>query len=1374
MMKRIQLFFYAVLLSLLNSYAFLEKEVTLLTMQNGLSDNTVTCIYKDPDNYMWFGTNNGLNRYDGKTIRSFNNGASYMRVTEIKGIADPYLTVIADGKLYFFNRRTERFLPVYHALDHSPLYLLQVLPTSFSKFWGLSGNRMMSFQFHEVKNDQNEVMEIHLSILKEKVFFEEHAKEALSSFGYVAPLRELGLLTNQGRLLLISPQSLEEIKAVNLLDHPSDLQVTSVYTDEYSVWVTTILQGIIRYHIHSGKIERITYNNGPENKQLSHTDAFQIARISDEQYVAVTWSGYTILTCDKQTHEVFRTRFYKTLSSAYQNVETRMISVYYDKYGKFWIGTNGGGVIQVGLRTQLYRQFYQQEHNEICGIVIDDEQYIWLATFHEGIMKSTTPFTGRCDPQFTSTGPNYIRLKRTVLCAMKTSDGTLWFGNYDGTLTSYHPASQQFRNYKIFNKLKPIDCHIWALYQDSLQRIWVGTEKGLYIFEPKNGNSYRLPVEKSLHDKREVNLYVRAITSTSDGDIWLGTSNAGVCRIKMTINGSISAVRSGYEKNGNIDYWAVRSLLASSDGNLYVGYMDGFAALSPTADKIVDFYTTHSGLCSNHIGAIAEDEKGRIWLGSNSGISCYNRHQHLFYNYYIIGSNRCALSYNGILFWGNNRSLTFFNPDEFGVCGVDDKVRITALEVNNKLISINESVHGQVILQRGISYTDSLVLSNDNRDFSLSFNNLSYSNGQQKYSYHLLPYQKDWVISDKGDKAMYTNLPQGDYKFEVRSIFPDGQSGQITSLKIRILPHWSQTLLFRLLVIFSVLGMLAYIIRLVRKHQRRIEYEMQMKHELFSLNMEREKECQIRTEREKFFTSVAHELRTPLMLILSPLQELLQHIRPTDEFYNQLFLMYKNGTSLNTLVNHLLYVQKIDAGMVKLRLTEFNIISMVRDVAESFCPTAQVKDLQFDVELPESPLNLWIDTEKMIMAIRNLLSNAFKYTPKGGKVAVRVSQNIHDGKEFVEIVVSDTGIGIPVDLQEQVFDSFITGETHPTLSPRIGVGLYIVKNTIDLHHGHIHLESILEQGSTFTLILPMGKEHFKGDSCEFIDNQYIDAGISSEDTFDELSTFIKISSPVKEPEASTGSKKRILIIEDNEEVRLYIRSLFIRKYNVYEAINGEEGVRMAEELLPCLIISDIMMPVKDGITCCKEIRNLQKTAHIPILILTARAEESDVLQGYYSGVDEYVMKPFNPAILVAKVENLILQRERLKRIYTKALMIKEHAVNEEKENPFMQQVINVIELNLSNENFNVKILAEELGMSQPTLYRRMKQLSELAVVDIIRSVRISKAASLIVENCYSIQEVSVMVGYTDIRTLRKHFIEQFGVPPSKYLEKTKK
>ena len=361
---------------------------------------------------------------------------------------------------------------------------------------------------------------------------------------------------------------------------------------------------------------------------------------------------------------------------------------------------------------------------------------------------------------------------------------------------------------------------------------------------------------------------------------------------------------------------------------------------------------------------------------------------------------------------------------------------------------------------------------------------------------------------------------------------------------------------------------------------------------------------------------------------------------------------------------------------------------------------------------------------------------------------------------FCLLSVADNGPGIAENLQGRIFESFITGENDPSFSTKVGIGLRIVKNTMDLHHGKVLLNSAPGKGSEFILYFPLGREHFKEDVYQLV-----------EDTRDEQKEEAFIAPEKVREETSPESGKKLLVIEDNDEIRHYIHTLFKKKYRVLEARDGEEGVRIAREEIPDLIISDIMMPVKDGFTCCQEIRQELQTAHIPIIMLTAKAEEEDLLKSTRIGVDDYIMKPFNPEVLKAKAENLIRMREQLKRIYTKTLMLKhtvEKPEEEEQAGLFMQQVISIVEANLTNPDFSAKSLASLLNLSQPTLYRKMKQQSNLSIIEVIRSIRISKAASLIMQKKYSVQEVAEMVGYNDINTFRKHFTNQFGVSPSRY------
>lgn len=1229
-----------------------------------------------------------------------------------------------------------------------------MLQKNDSSVWVISGREL-----HLMRRCASKESNLQLQVEEKYSGWDNH-DDPLVAITYSPDRKNICLIDEKGRIILLDAANLKSFRVIDF-GRTEKLSVNSVLYDDDRIWISTISQGIIYYNERTGKIKQLTYNVIPASDRLSHTDAFSVIRLNENKYLAVTWNGYTVMTIDKNNQDEISTEIYSNTSSLmHRNLETRMIAAYYDSHGILWIGTDGGGVIWSDLRMQFYDRFYQDRHNEICSIVNDDDHYVWLATYHKGIMRSRKPFDISEKMDFFQVEDQNVKKQQTVLCGLKDEKGNLWFGNLDGSLTCYYKKERSFKILKVITEDGVLNkSSVWALFLDSKGCFWIGTQKGLLLFDRESNKCRKMHFKASGLQSLSP-LYIRTIAETSDHTLWLGTANYGICKV---INEN--KLQTGYEKKYGMAENSVRSLLASSDGNLYVGYMTGLAIFSPKQNSITHVYTTRDGLCSNFIGCMTEDANGQIWLGSNSGISRYSRHQHLFYNYYIAGSNRSVLHWGDVLFWGNNKSLTYFNPDDIKAFATSETIVITGLEVNNKPVEIGRKVNGQIILSQSIFYTPFVRLNHANRDFALTFNNLSYSESQQKYSYRLRPYQPDWLVANGGEKVSYANLPAGKYTFEVKNIYPDEKESKVTSLKVEILPHWSETFFFRFCVIVWVVMAIYMVIHRIKLRQKRLEHELRLEHEIFTATVERDKEKQIRMERENFFTNAAHELRTPLTLILSPLQELLGAVHPSDTVYNKLAAMYRNGTSLQTLVDHLLYVQKIEAGMIKLRLSKVDIVVLAKQISDSFRELAKVKGLDFTVDLLAEPLWLWIDVEKVGSAIRNLLSNAFKYTSPNGNVTLRMNRVEIDEYSFCSIIVSDTGKGIPTELQGRIFESFITGENTPLFSNKVGIGLRIVKNTMDLHHGTVTLDSCLGKGSIFTLLIPEGNAHFSGDQYEII----------ATPEMEEHPLLFPVVQAQDQEEKSSNRKNSLLIIEDNEEIRHYVYTLFCKNYVVYEAADGDEGVRIATDKLPDLIISDIMMPVKDGFTCCKELREQPRTAHIPILMLTAKAEDADVLQASRIGVDDYMMKPFNPEILKSKVQNLIVQRERLKRIYTKTLMLKQqesgHVTDGNAPNDFIQQIIQVIEANLSNENFNVKMLADQLNMSQPTLYRKIKQRSELAAIEMIRSVRMGKAASLIMENRYSMQEIAEMVGYSDTRTLRKHFTEQFGVSPSKYMEK---
>jgi DNA-binding response OmpR family regulator len=423
-------------------------------------------------------------------------------------------------------------------------------------------------------------------------------------------------------------------------------------------------------------------------------------------------------------------------------------------------------------------------------------------------------------------------------------------------------------------------------------------------------------------------------------------------------------------------------------------------------------------------------------------------------------------------------------------------------------------------------------------------------------------------------------------------------------------------------------------------------------------------------------------------------------------------------------------------------------------------------------------ITVWADREKLSSVIQNLISNAFKYTPEGGKISLSVERKEFDQKPFCCISVTDTGKGIDAGLLQHIFEPFVTGDADPSVSTRMGVGLKIVKHIVEMHHGRVNVESEPGKGTSFAVYLPEGKSHFEEDDCTWDETPDADDKEKGRESISDLMLLPEAEeTSQKTEEERTAARQTVLIIEDNTDMRRYLRDLMKKYYRVLEAENGEEGVKVAVEQVPDLVLSDVMMPVMDGFTCCAELRKRKETAHIPILLLTAKAEDKDSVEASYRGADDYVRKPFNPEVLLAKVAHLLDMRRRLKQIYTRTLL-HTSSVSAEKpegtESEFMQQVLSCIEGHASNPEFNVKVLAGELHMSQATLYRKLKQHTDLSAVELIRHIRMTQAAFLLMETSLPVTEVAERVGFNDLPTFRKHFTDMFGVSPSKYAEDNQK
>lgn len=1372
-MKRTVRYTVLVLIAIINSlvittslYAVLPyNELHQLNMSNGLVDNIITCIYQDQDRFMWFGSSNGLSRYDGKQIRNFSVDNARMYVSDIKETSDDKLWVIANEYLYCFDRRKEKFVLPSFQDGKKAISVSAMEITGDSLFWIVKGGQLQCLKRHYklVKGD----LQIEMTVEAGYPFFLDEG-ESFSNLCASQDGHFLYLVTDKGNLLFFDKIAGKVVRKFKYSINPSANATTIMSEGEY-IWISSIVGGVTRLHIPTGKSDYYQYNEDARLSSLSHSDAYGVVALDNDSYIAVTWNGYTLLAPEENDpSKLSATPYTNTSFLQYRNVETRMISVYYDKEGILWIGTRGGGIVYFDFRQHSYMQYHSKKHNEISAQVADKDGRIWLGTYHEGIMRSDQPYAKSRPLNFSPVGN---QKEVPVFCAIKDSCSNLWFGNASGNLICYDWSSDSFHIYPLNHLGKKVNSYIVALMIDSRYRFWVCTSAGLYLFDRQTGHFELFSLREAL--KEDAEPWVTAICEDKQRNIWIGTAK-GIVRLSQVNVRPLKMVH-GYEEKENIGARVVSALLTGTDGTVYVGYKNGFGIIPVGEDRIASFYTVKDGLCNDCIDCIVEDEKKRIWLGSISGISRYSRQQHVFYNYYISSSNKSVMLFKNTLFWGNNKSLTYFEPEILTSATIASKTLLTGLEVDNKPINIGEKIKGQVVLDSNIASIDHLELVNANRDFSLLFNNLAFSKDLQKYSYRLYPYQKDWIVSEAG-KVSFTNLSAGYYIFEVKTLFPNNTEGDVTALPITILPHWSQTVWFRLLLIFSVLFLVGYIFYSLLRRQRRFKKMIQLKHELTIANLERNAERHIREERENFFMNAAHELRTPLTLILAPIHDIMKSITPSDNWFDSFSRLHKNCLSLQTLVDRLLYVQKIEGGMIKLHLSESDIKEIVSRVANPFLQMAMVKKREFLVQVDTVPLYLWVDVAKIESAVQNLLSNAFKYTSQNGRIELAVSEAEIDGRPYCLVTVSDNGVGIPDDLQQHVFDSFVTGKRIPQYSTSIGLGLHIVKHTMGLHHGFVTLTSRVGEGSRFVLHIPVGLSHFAQGEYEMVPDPM------KGDLLEECPAEERPMEEVVEEKNETmeeavnrvkNNKEYLLIIEDHDEMREYLCSLFKEDYNVIEAENGEEGVAMADKYIPKLIISDIMMPVKDGFECSREIRENKRTFHIPVIFLTAKAEDADRLKSLQIGVDDYIMKPFNPELLKEKVKALIEQRDLLRKLYAKTLMLDEEVLesSEDVQDVFMPKMLQIIEENLSNRNFTIKVLTDKLNMSQPTLYRKVKQKTGLSIIEVIHGVRMSKAASIIMSGRYSsLTEVAEMVGYDSMISFRKQFVAQFGVLPSKYME----
>ena len=742
----------------------------------------------------------------------------------------------------------------------------------------------------------------------------------------------------------------------------------------------------------------------------------------------------------------------------------------------------------------------------------------------------------------------------------------------------------------------------------------------------------------------------------------------------------------------------------------------------------------------------------------------------------------CRLN-DGKLLWANSTGLLYFEPRTLKESSSNCQFHISDIDINYNKVEIGEKINGQVILDKPAYLIEHLSLDYNNNNLILYLSDLKYGTSPNTVKYRLLPTEEKWN-TNYDDHIKLSNIPPGKYVLEIRSSYPLEENKQITRLSINVNRYWAATgwaiAAYILAIIIISLLTWMYFNRKLQKRQVYKAKEVKLKEKL-------EEETEIRKEEEKNHQlrdqiryMLAQELRTPLSLITAPLKEMITNTAFPESFLQKAKMAYRNSISLQDICNQLLNIHQQESYSPKLNVAPYPASVIADTVVRASHELLNVSPINMHYD-KDNKINteIWIDRKKIIFILSNILSNTYRHISYSGSIHFTVNTSTINGKDFCLFTIEDDG----KEMIEESSVIFLGSDNYNPPSNRLHpeLGIEIMKTTILAHHGDIQITQEKNKGTRVVLYIPLGKQHLKNDEnvC-FIEPETImedsdKAMITAEDKRQQEIANSITAKPIDNPE----TKYKLLVVEDHADIRLYLRVLFSATYNIIMAENGEEGVRMARKEIPDLVITDVMMPVMNGFECCRILKEDLKTCHIPIILLTALTDDENIVKGIELGADDYILKPFNPEILRTKVKRLIKSRTELKRIYTKLLMpsITVNGSQEENtetiiiEDPFITQILNIVNENLQNPEFNVKKLAEMLNMSQPTLYRKVKQLTNFTIIELVRGVRLKRSAELLRSRKYNVQEVAEMVGYNDIPTFRKHFVDFYGTTPSTFNSK---
>ena len=1139
--------------------------------------------------------------------------------------------------------------------------------------------------------------------------------------------------------------------------------VLSIHEDRSgTLWVGTA-KGLNRFDRENEQFRRFVHD--PKNPySLSANNIWSIHEDRTGRLLIGTDDGLNIFEPNKEqfvrlVHEP------KNLHSLSSNV---VQSIHEDRTGALWIGT-ADGVNRLDREQQRFAHFvhdpgnpHSLSHKSVGAIHEDRSGTLWVGT--EGGLNKLDRDTGQFrhfvhDPK----NPHSLS-HNNVTSVHEDRSGTLWVGTRGG-LNRFDRDTEQFMRF-VHDPENPHSLSandIWSIHEDRTGTLWIGTAPGGLNRFDREQESFTHFVHDPNDSRSLGNNVVTSIYEGSSGMLWFGTGGGGINRYDREREQFTLFVHDSDNPRSLSHDW-VGVVFEDHAGTLWAATWYGGLNKLDHDTKLFTLYTEKNGLPTNHICNIEEDEHSRLWLGTLNGLSRFDPQSETFRNFDVddglknnlFNWNACIKSRSGELFFGGDNGIDYFHPDS-----VRDNPHIPPVVITRFTRYNSGDAEGNPIIEKGISERQYLDLSYDDRILTFEFAALNFRNPlKNQYAYKLEGFNEDWIQLGTKHDVTFTNLDPGEYTLRVKGSNNDGiWNEEGTSLRITVIPPWWRTRwaygLYVLLFMTALYGIRDYELR-----------RLQLRNALKIKNVEAEKLQELDRLKSRFFASISHEFRTPLTLILGPVEKWLNGMRQ-KEMQADFHIVQRNARRLQQLINQLLDLSKLEAGKMRLHAAPGNIVELMRMIVMTFESLAKQKgiDLQFRAE--EEEIRAYVDRDKLEKILTNLLSNAFKFTENQGEVAVAAAvgkNELPTAAGFVEIRVSDTGVGIPEDQIDKVFDRFHQVEKRPNHSGT-GIGLALTKELVELHHGHIAVDSAVGKGTTFIVKLPLGNEHLTAE--EIVETVASDQLL----VISEQSTEPGIQRPPsgdQQPTTNNGLPV-LLIVDDNADMRAYMRGYLEEYYRIVEAEDGAQGINQTHKHIPDLIISDVMMPEMDGFELCGKLKSDARTSHVPVILLTARASGESKVEGLETGADDYLTKPFDVKELQARVRNLIEQRHRLQERFRRELQIQPSEVTvTSMDEAFLTKVMAAVEAHIDDPAFETDDLAHEAAISRRQLNRKLRALTGQSVREFMRTIRLKRAAQLLQEQSGTVTEIAYEVGFNSIGHFAKIFRQEFGVAPSEF------